>query len=175
MMSSAPERPEAESPLAVAAPPRVSEPRQGAAVAGGRGRAYRSEPWAPLQYAPFQGRFEESESESESESGPESESESEEGEEEEEEEEEQEEELEEKERRGVFTHFDRSGPQVICTSRACAPPSWPLTGTVASQGFAGAGRRDRGRALREAPTRGSPLSVKGDKQGPSPRFENDKI
>lgn len=104
-MSSAPERPEAESPLPVAAPPRVSEPRQGAAVAEGRGRAYLSEPWAPLQYAPFQDRFEESESESE------------EGEEEEEEEEEQEEELEEKERRGVFAHFDRSGPQVICPSR----------------------------------------------------------
>ncbi|XP_077729085.1 cyclic nucleotide-binding domain-containing protein 2 isoform X1 [Canis aureus] len=65
MMSSAPERPEAES---------------------------------PLPYAPFQDRFEESESESESEEG--------------EEEEEEEEELEEKERRGVFAHFARSGPQV---------------------------------------------------------------
>ncbi|XP_038428089.1 cyclic nucleotide-binding domain-containing protein 2 isoform X2 [Canis lupus familiaris] len=61
-----------------------------------------SAPERPEAECPLPDRFEESESESESE----------EGEEEEEEEEEQEEELEEKERRGVFAHFARSGPQV---------------------------------------------------------------
>ncbi|XP_034862127.1 cyclic nucleotide-binding domain-containing protein 2 [Mirounga leonina] len=93
MMSSAPERPEAESRLPEAAPPRVSEPRREAAVTEGPGWTYPSVRRARLRDVASQHQFEESESEEEAE-------------------EEEEEELEEEESRGVFTRSKLFGPQV---------------------------------------------------------------
>ncbi|XP_027479741.1 cyclic nucleotide-binding domain-containing protein 2 isoform X3 [Zalophus californianus] len=93
MMSSAPERPEAESRLPEAAPPRVSKSRQEAAATEGLGWAYSSVRRARLRDVASQRQFEESESEEEGE-------------------EEEEEELEEEEPRGVFTRYKLFRPQV---------------------------------------------------------------
>nr|XP_025732433.1 cyclic nucleotide-binding domain-containing protein 2-like isoform X2 [Callorhinus ursinus] len=93
MMSSAPERPEAESRLPEAAPPRVSESRQEAAATEGLGWAYSSVRRARLRDVASQRQFEESESEEEGE-------------------EEEEEEREEEEPRGVFTRYKLFRPQV---------------------------------------------------------------
>jgi len=93
MMSSAPERPEAEFRLPEAAPPRVSESRQEAAVTEGLGWTYPSVRRARLRDVASQHQFEESESEEEGE-------------------EEEEEELEAEEARGVFTRYKLFGPQV---------------------------------------------------------------
>ncbi|XP_045837703.1 alpha-2B adrenergic receptor-like [Meles meles] len=111
-MSSAPERPEAKSRLPEAASARVSESRREAAAPEGPGWTSLSACWSTVRDVASQHQFEDSESESKSAS-------------EEEGEEEEDEELEEEEPRGVFTHCELSGRQVICTSCwVCASPDW---------------------------------------------------
>jgi len=159
MMSSAPERPEAEFRLPEAAPPRVSESRQEAAVTEGLGWTYPSVRRARLRDVASQHQFEESESEEEGE-------------------EEEEEELEAEEARGVFTRYKLFGPQVICTSRCVhtslsdGEPRFRWGWRPAGGGSGAAGRRS---ALGEPPTRGSPLSVKRGGQWHSSCCEDDKI
>ncbi|XP_008696364.1 cyclic nucleotide-binding domain-containing protein 2 isoform X1 [Ursus maritimus] len=103
MMSSAPERLEAEFRLPGAAPPRFSRLRQEPAATEGRRRTYLNVRWASLRDVAYGHQFEESESESESESEEEGE---------EEEEEVLEEEEPEEEPGGVFTHCELFRPKV---------------------------------------------------------------
>ncbi|XP_044241727.2 cyclic nucleotide-binding domain-containing protein 2 isoform X2 [Ursus arctos] len=103
MMSSAPERLEAEFRLPEAAPPRFSRLRQEPAATEGRRRTYLNVRWASLRDVAYGHQFEESESESESESEEEGE---------EEEEEVLEEEEPEEEPGGVFTHCELFRPKV---------------------------------------------------------------
>lgn len=140
MMSSAPERLEAEFRLPEAAPPRFSRLHQELAATERGRRTYLSVRWASLRDVASRHQFEESESESESES--------------EEEGEEEEEKLEE-EPGGVFTHCELFPPKVIYVSRGARllAPYQTLTRMMANPGFAGtgvrpvagAGRRDGGR------------------------------
>lgn len=146
MMSSAPERLEAEFRLLEAAPPRFSRLRQEPAATEGRRRTYLNVRWASLRDVAYGHQFEESESESESESEEEGE---------EEEEEVLEEEEPEEEPGGIFTHCELFRPKVIyvsCGARLLAPYQI-LTRMMENPGFAGtgarpvagAGRRDGGR------------------------------
>lgn len=142
-MSSAPERPEAKSRLPEAAPAHVSESCQEAAATERQEWTSFSVRWSTVSDVASQHQFEGSESESKSAS-------------EEEGEEEEDEELEEEEPRGVFTHCELFGPQVICTSSwVCASPDWDEGGPRFLWGWRPA-RGGRGDGWTEVGTEGGP-------------------